>query len=166
MVLCLNTDEGEQFDIPTDTEIPCKSKQRKTELDNELIKNITTDLEPFNGIQKKDFVGFSKKFDLRYSLPDTETISNTLLPDLHTNKIMFIEYFKFPKYVALTSHMFTLITSVSGDSYSTVMSHFFLEWDLKFTVLATRKMILRHTAINITKGIQSVLKNISLLCTK
>lgn len=84
-------------------EISCKSKQkkiilfpsqnkkfescteRKTELDKELRKIITTDLSQYH--TEKCFIEFVKKLDLRYSLPNTDSISNTMLLGLLSHQI-------------------------------------------------------------------------------
>lgn len=83
-----------------------------------------------------------------------------MLAYLYTlSTIKLINYLKLTKHVALTSDIWVSILGPCNlDLCITVTSPYFLEWDLKFLVLAAKKMIVKQTVINVAEAIQSILE--------
>lgn len=141
----------------SDTKSYASGSTKKLELDKALMKMITDDLQPFNIVNNRGFKRFVQTLDPRYKLPDRHTLSNEMLPQMYDlAKTKLKALLSEIKHISLTTDMWT---SITGDSYITVTSHFIHEWKLCTAALSTVKMEERHTGVNIASAINSILED-------
>lgn len=136
------------------------SKDRKTILNDALIKLLTGKVLPLSLLDNTLFKDFIKLLDPRYTLPSR----NSVVKMISVKKTQMEEKLKRDiiesKGIAVTHDGWT---SINTESYGTVTAHFIdKEWRLKSAVLETRKIVGSHTGEAIAENLRRAQKEWSL----
>nr|CAH7748444.1 unnamed protein product [Callosobruchus chinensis] len=130
-------------------------KQRHS-VDNQLLKLIVKDYQPFNIVDSKDFQKLVNMLNPNYELPSRKVLSNTLLNNAYEKVFEDIRIeLQNVEYVSITTDGWT---SLNNESFYAITCHFIDDnCKLQSRLLSSFKFSGQHTSENITQQIQSIL---------
>ncbi|CAB3231247.1 unnamed protein product [Arctia plantaginis] len=119
-------------------------QQQKKLLDKKLVQMITLDYQPFSIVEDTGFKNFVKALNRNYELPDRKLISGTLVPSLYVAcKAEVATLMQNVKRVCITTDSWTSLTM---DSYLSVVAHFMIDYELKSVLLHCEHFSDSHTS--------------------
>ena len=121
------------------------SKPKYQSLNRSLAVMCALDLRPMSRVEGKGFRYFCGKLNPAYQVSCASTVGKNLDHLYEECKKDLIDLIKGHD-VSFTTDMWT---SLRNHGYITVTAHFILEWKLHTKILATRKVVERHTGVNI-----------------
>ncbi|XP_073470722.1 zinc finger BED domain-containing protein 4-like [Aquarana catesbeiana] len=128
---------------------------RQSKLDEQLVKMIALDLQPFSVVDDKGFRSFVKALDPSYVLPNRKTLSGSLLPQLYDSiKAELMVKVSNASAVCLTTDCWTSRTTTS---FMAVTCHYIDDnFKLSSSLLDCFSFTERHTADNLSVELSKI----------
>ncbi|XP_040582127.1 zinc finger BED domain-containing protein 4-like [Lepeophtheirus salmonis] len=140
----------EQFLDKTST----SAKQKK--IDEELVKMIATDFQPFSIVDDKGFRKFIHVLNQLYVFPSSKTLSEKMIPDLyHRERASVQERVNKATSVCLTTDSWT---SQANTSFMSVTCHFIENYKRASCLLDCFEFSNRYTYVNLAEELLRVAK--------
>ena len=138
---------------------------RAQELNPAVASFITSEMQPYQIVEKPGFKKMIKKLDPKYYLPTQMYFSNNEIPHMYSKMVEKVkEDTSTIKYFATTTDLWTIN---ANHLYLSCTIHFIDEmWELKSYYLDTVPLFADHTGTNLSETLQDILSNWGLDASK
>ncbi|XP_068120743.1 zinc finger BED domain-containing protein 4-like [Hyperolius riggenbachi] len=128
---------------------------KQSKVDEELVRMIALDFQPFSIVDDRGFKNFVATIDPTYFLPHRETLTTTLMPSMYVRtKAHVMECVNDASAVCLTTDCWTSRTTVS---FMAVTCHYInKDFKLMSSLLDCFPFTERHTADNLAAELQNI----------
>lgn len=133
----------------TDEKISC--------LDKALIKMIVQDYQPLCVVKDSGFRNLVKELNPKYNLPSRKSLSEKLLPETYAKiKGNLLAKLREVEFISVTSGYWK---GINDRTFLSLTAHYIHCNKLASTNLATREVIVSHTAVNTAAVITDICNN-------